>query len=140
MPPDTAMLAISHFVSNSSGKMAKKRNGETLPQSSLQDNFQVAIGVDVDQARTIKGNLEEFCLHSGHWVNARKSQVPSLGLLRPWASSDLSTFDHLHFSYSAQDDGDWNVQRLSEFLDPSIVPHVIGVLPPSLEDRHNTVA
>ncbi|KAK9042649.1 hypothetical protein V6N11_017716 [Hibiscus sabdariffa] len=39
-----------------------------------------------------------------------------------------------------QADGNWNVSRLSELLDQAVVPHVLGVLPPSFDASCDTVA
>ncbi|KAK9011796.1 hypothetical protein V6N11_039878 [Hibiscus sabdariffa] len=46
----------------------------------------------------------------------------------------------VYFWNETLDDGDWNVQCLSDLLYPYVVPHVMGVLPPSFEDKCDTVA
>ncbi|KAK9011395.1 hypothetical protein V6N11_044246 [Hibiscus sabdariffa] len=46
----------------------------------------------------------------------------------------------LHFADMLQADGNWNVSRLSELLDQAVVPHVLGVLPPSFDDARDTMA
>ncbi|KAK9005510.1 hypothetical protein V6N11_042939 [Hibiscus sabdariffa] len=66
--------------------------------------------------------------------------VPSVGPLRPWLSNALPSVNQLHFDDMLHADGNWNVSRLSELLDQAVVPHVLGVLPPSFDDARDRVA
>ncbi|KAK9020995.1 hypothetical protein V6N11_011006 [Hibiscus sabdariffa] len=43
----------------------------------------------------------------------------------------------MHFADMLQGDGNWNTSRLSALLDPVVVPYVIGVPPPSLDDTRD---
>ncbi|KAK9030203.1 hypothetical protein V6N11_031633 [Hibiscus sabdariffa] len=66
--------------------------------------------------------------------------VPSVGPLRPWLSNALPSVNQLHFEDMLHADGNWNVSRLSELLDQGVVPHVLGVLPPSFDNARDRVA
>ncbi|KAK8578841.1 hypothetical protein V6N12_069185 [Hibiscus sabdariffa] len=66
--------------------------------------------------------------------------VPSVGPLRPWLSNALPSVYQLHFEDMLHADGNWNVSRLSELLDHAVVPHVLGVLPPSFDAARDRVA
>ncbi|KAL4363202.1 hypothetical protein GQ457_04G035220 [Hibiscus cannabinus] len=46
----------------------------------------------------------------------------------------------MHFADMLHADGSWNTSRLSALLDPIVVPYVIGVPPPSLDDTSDMVA
>ncbi|KAL4285040.1 hypothetical protein GQ457_16G029350 [Hibiscus cannabinus] len=58
----------------------------------------------------------------------------------PWLSNALPSVNQLHFTDMLHADGNWNVSRLSELLDQAVVPHVLGVLPPSFDDARDRVA
>ncbi|KAK9011773.1 hypothetical protein V6N11_039855 [Hibiscus sabdariffa] len=66
--------------------------------------------------------------------------APSVGPLRPWLSNALPSVYQLHFEDMLHADGNWNVSRLSELLDHAVVPHVLGVLPPSFDAARDRVA
>ncbi|KAK9001422.1 hypothetical protein V6N11_083206 [Hibiscus sabdariffa] len=66
--------------------------------------------------------------------------VPSLGHLRPWASSTSSNIDDLHFEDLLLDDGHRNVGCLLDLVHNSAVPHIMGVLPPPFGGLRDTVA
>ncbi|KAK8490669.1 hypothetical protein V6N11_031032 [Hibiscus sabdariffa] len=66
--------------------------------------------------------------------------VPTLGLLRPWASSASTNIEHLRFEDLLLGDGQWNVGSLMDHVHQLVVPHIMGVLPPSLGATLYTVA
>ncbi|KAK8476102.1 hypothetical protein V6N11_071089 [Hibiscus sabdariffa] len=77
----------------------------------------------------------------GHDVHLwNDTWVPNLGPLRSWLTHASSGIDHMHFADLLQADGNWNTSRLSALLDPTAIPHVLGVPPPSLDDSRDMVA
>ncbi|KAK9036041.1 hypothetical protein V6N11_078062 [Hibiscus sabdariffa] len=57
--------------------------------------------------------------------------IPTLGLLRDWVTQQQHTISIIGFQDSIQDNGLWDVSELNDFFPISVVPHLLGVHPPS---------
>ncbi|KAK8556671.1 hypothetical protein V6N12_003068 [Hibiscus sabdariffa] len=146
VPHDAAMLEIPSLVSDSSGKMLMKGIGFLYPYPG---SFPTLPGHTLSSLTAAPSLLEVYFSPNTNLAicdivcyTLGFSQTSSI--IAPLFSELYQAFGRasviISSGYFFHDDGDRNVQRFSKLLDPSIIPHVMGVLPPFIEDRCDMLA
>ncbi|KAK9030111.1 hypothetical protein V6N11_031542 [Hibiscus sabdariffa] len=76
------------------------------------------------------GDGADVCILDDTWV-------PSLGPLRQWLRIPNHVADNLQFNDILLHNSQWDADHPRELLHHDVVSHVIGILPPALDDSHD---
>ncbi|KAK8502137.1 hypothetical protein V6N12_012587 [Hibiscus sabdariffa] len=146
-------------------KVSRPQDSEgSIPAGTLRDNYLMALGVMMSLfcARKWLSFFRDLFLDNG---SISRTPYPFAGCFPTMPQHVLDSLAHMstfsepcnrgglgvprcnernlafmHKLAFQLTDGNWNTSRLSALLDPVVVPYVIGVPPPSLDDTRDMVA
>ncbi|KAK8985734.1 hypothetical protein V6N11_068973 [Hibiscus sabdariffa] len=85
-----------------------------------------------DNVYWLVGNGADIHVWDDTWVS-------SLGPLRQWLRLPKHVVDNIKFNDLLLHNGQWDIDQLRELLHHDVISHIIGILPPALDNSHDVV-